>query len=78
MANNLFDQLAEVEVPSPPENFETQVHDRLNGRLLLGQLMDLAVRGLPFVFLHMTQAIFSAIRFTLTGTHEDPPRQDPH
>lgn len=77
MSNNLLDQLSEVEVPSPPENFDSQVHDRLNGRLLLMQLVELALRGLPYAFLHMTQAIFSAIRFTLTGSHEDPPRKDP-
>lgn len=67
MVKNLLDELAEQPVPAPPLDFGRQVHRRLNDWLLAGQLIDLAVRGIPFAAWHFAQALFEALVFTMTG-----------
>jgi hypothetical protein len=78
MASNLLEQLAEIEVPTLPAEFDRKVHRRLNHRLLLSHLADLAVRGLPFAFLHFLQALVGLVTFSLTGQHENKPPCDPN
>jgi len=76
MSKNLLDQLAEVEIPSPPEDLDRQIHDRLNSRLLFGQFGDFALRGLPYAFFHLTQAMIALIRISLIGDYEEPQKKD--
>jgi hypothetical protein len=81
MPTNLFDRLAEVPVPPPPSGFNAALHQRLNHRLLAGQLLDLATRGFGFAAWHMAQAAGGLVRLTLTGKLEprsgDGPRPAP-
>ena len=70
MATDLFQSLADTPVPPPPAEFDRQVHRRLNSWLVLGQLTDLAFRGLPYVFLHFARAMVGAVLFTVTGRYE--------
>ncbi|MBI3838895.1 MAG: hypothetical protein HY288_13310 [Planctomycetia bacterium] len=70
MASNLFERLAESEVPPPPAQFDTQLHDRVNRRLIETQVVDLILCGLPWAFLHFARALVGLIAFTLTGRYE--------
>jgi hypothetical protein len=70
MAPNLFEQLADLEVPPPPIQFDEQLHDRVNRSLITWQLVDLAVNGLPWVLLHFGRAFVGLISSTITGRYE--------
>ncbi len=70
MAPDLFEQLAELEVPPPPAQFDAQLHERVNRSLVIGQFIDLAVKALPWAFVHFARAVVGAIVFTLSGRYE--------
>jgi hypothetical protein len=71
MASNLLDQLAELEVPPPPPQFDAQLHERVNRSLLTSQLIDLVVSATPWALLHFGRALVGLIAFTLTGRYEN-------
>ena len=73
---SLLDQLGQEEIPRPPQKLRQGVRERMNASLLLTQLIDLAVHGLPFALLHFTQAALGALLFTLTGEYQPKPRDD--
>ena len=72
MATDFFEQLAELEVPPPPEaeQFDRQLHDRVNRSLVAGQLVDLATGGLPWAFIHFARALVGLVTLTLTGRYD--------
>ena len=70
MATNLLERLAELEVPPPPVQFDTQLHERVNRSLVRAQLVDLLVRGFPWAMLHFARAVVGLIAYTLTGRYE--------
>jgi len=70
MATDLFERLAELEVPPPPEAFDQQLHQRVNRALVAAQLVDLLVRGLPWATLHFARAIVGFIALTITGHYD--------
>ena len=70
MAPNLLEQLADLEVPPPPAQFDAQLHDRVNRSLLRAHLVDLALRGFPWALAHFGRAVIGLIAFTLTGRYE--------
>lgn len=74
VARNLLDDLAKLEVPPPPTDFNRQVHRRLNGWLLLQQLADLAVKGMAYALLHFLRTIAAGLTFTFTGQDLKPSR----
>ncbi len=57
MEFDLFERLAEQDVPPVPSNLDRQVHDRVNVSLLGVHLMEFAFQVLPFAFLHFFQAV---------------------
>lgn len=61
---DLFDQLAQREVPPPPESLKDDVHHRLNYALLAGHVLDLALRGLPQALLEFGRAVIHLVRFS--------------
>ena len=69
MASNLFESLAQAPVPPPPAELDSLVHTRLNKRLLIGQLLDLGMRGLPGAMLQFSQALLGLVTFTLSGSY---------
>lgn len=79
MSSDLFDRLAELPVPPAPaaRQFNAGVHQRLNKRLLFGQLADLAVRGFGFAIWHMAGAALGFLKLTLTGKFEPGPDDGP-
>jgi hypothetical protein len=74
MASNLFQRLAESEVPPPPAQFDTQLHDRVNRTLVGTQLADLLLVGLPWAMLHFSRAVMGLIVLTFTGRFENNPK----
>lgn len=72
MATDLFERLAELEVPPPPEaeQFDRQLHQRVNRSLVAAQFTDLVVGGLPFAALHFARALVGLLAFTITGRYD--------
>jgi len=75
MATDLFSRLAELPVPPAPAapRFNAALHQRLNKRLVAGQLADLAVRGFGFAIWNMAHAAGGLLKLTLTGKFEPGP-----
>lgn len=74
MPTDFLEQLAEMEVPELPEHFDRQLHQRVNRSLLAQQLVDLAVRGLPWAVLQLARALLGVLVYTTTGRF--PQEQD--
>ena len=79
MNKNLFDELAEFDIPPPPAGLGRDVHRRLNGRLLAAHLADLVLRALPYAWLHYSAALFGAAAYSLEETQSQapPPGESP-
>jgi len=75
MATDLFEQLGDLEVPPAPEaeQFDRQLHARVNRSLVAGQLTDMAVGGLPWAAMHFTRALVGLCALTLTGRYDNKP-----
>jgi hypothetical protein len=82
MPTDLLEKLAELPVPPAPapQTFDRAIHKRINSRLIVGQVLDLLVRGFAFGVAHFAKAVLDVVRLTLTGKFEvskndrDPPR----
>lgn len=70
MAPDLLEQLAQTEVPPPPATFDSQLHDKVNRALLITQLFDLFLVGMPWAFLQFSRALLGFVSFTVTGRYE--------
>jgi hypothetical protein len=70
MASDLFDRLAELDVPPPPAQFDHQLHERVNRSLIVGQMIDLVAGGIPFALVHFARAVLGLVTFTATGRYE--------
>ena len=73
---NLLEQLAKTTVPPPPkeEDFDIELHRRVNQSLLFGHAIDL-VRAIFFSMVHLGQALFGLIGYTATGQYPSPHRR---
>ncbi len=78
MSTDLLEQLAEVPVPPapPPQQFDRGIHQRINDRLFVGQVVDLALRGFGFAAAHFSRSLLGLLRLTFTGKF-DPPKSGP-
>jgi hypothetical protein len=72
MATDLFESLAELEIPPPPdtEAFDRQLHERVNRSLVAGQMTDLVIGGLPWAIAHFARALVGLITLTITGRYD--------
>jgi hypothetical protein len=70
MAPNLLEQLAELEIPPPPAEFDAQLHDKVNRSLLLTQVAELIAGAMPWALLHFGRAVIGFVVFTVTGRYE--------
>jgi len=66
---SLLDQLAEAEVPPPPETFRAEVHQRVNTSLIVGQLVGLFVRAMPYALVQFGRAAAALMFFSVTGRY---------
>ena len=76
MAADLFESFAQAPVPPPPVELDSLVHVRLNKRLLVGQLLDLALRAMPGTMLQFSQALLGLVTFTLCGKYGEGGRSE--
>jgi hypothetical protein len=74
MTTDVFEQLAEVDVPPTPAQFDAQLHERVNRWLIVGHALDLLLRGLPFALLHFSRAAVGLVAYTLTGRYDADPK----
>lgn len=75
MPRDVLEQLADKPVPPVPVTFDRSVHDRLNRWLLVGQLLDLALKAMGYTLLHFSRAVLGLLTLTVTGKFE-PGRKD--
>jgi hypothetical protein len=76
MADDFLQRLAELEVAAPPAEFDRQLHDRLNHRLMVQQFLDLLVRGMPWALLHFGRAIVELCVFSISGHFADERKKE--
>lgn len=74
MSTDLFDRLAETHVPPVPEQLDRAVHERLNRALVVGQILDFAIRAIPYACAHFAKAIGGWIVFTVSGSFPKQPQ----
>ena len=67
--SSFLDQLAETEVPVPPEDFQERLHGRLNEWLLIVHVGDLIAGAFPFAVRHFARAVGGLVSLTLTGKY---------
>lgn len=73
MASDLFDQLAESDVPPAPPQLERGVHQRLNKALLFQHLWDLVLCGVPYLIGQVAPAWVAAVKYTISGRYPKRP-----
>jgi hypothetical protein len=74
---DLFEQLAEGDVPPPPVDFDRRLHRRLNKHLVVLHVVEFALCVLPYAAGHLARAVVGFVRVTLAGRHEVDRRTRP-
>ncbi len=74
MSSDFLDQLATLEAPQPPPEFDRQLHQRLNRALLTQHLLGLAAGCLPWVLGCFLRGLLGAVIFSITGRFGEPER----
>jgi hypothetical protein len=69
MPTDLFERLAEINVPppAPPVAFDRDLHDRLNQSLTAQHVVDLGTHALPAAAIEFVRAVIGLIVLTITG-----------
>lgn len=67
MSIDLFEQLAQEEVPPPRETFRSELHGRLNRSLVVVQVVEFAVLALARAVADFVPAIAGLLAFTASG-----------
>ncbi len=75
MATDLWQQLATEEVPPPPVEFDNQLHQRVNKSLVSLQLVDLAVRAMPWAIVEFARAVLGLVAYSIAGRYPDRPEE---
>ena len=70
MPRDFLEELAEAPVPPVPVAFNRALHERLNRRLVAGQVLDLALRGVGYTLAHFARAAGGLFLLTVTGRFE--------
>ena len=71
MADDFLQRLAELDVAAPPAEFDRQLHHRLNQGLMIQQLLDLLVRGMPWALVQFGRAVLELVVFSISGRFAD-------
>ena len=71
MSLDLFDQLADQEVPPVPENLSRGVHRRLNRALVILHLVEFGLCVLPYCLLTFSRAVIGFFVQTISGRFPD-------
>jgi hypothetical protein len=70
-----FEQLAEIDIPPPPDQFDRSVHRRLNQALIVVHFVEFAFRAVPFGIKTFARVLWAFGRFTLSGRFDDGRRR---
>jgi hypothetical protein len=70
MQRDFLEELAEAPVPPVPVSFNRALHERLNRRLVAGQILDLALHGMGYTIAHFARALGGLIMLTVAGKFE--------
>lgn len=65
-----LEQLAELDVPPPPVQFDRSVHQRLNQALIFIHVIEFIFRVVPFSITRFARTFWAFLRFTLRGNFE--------
>ena len=69
MAADFLEELAHLEVPEPPAQFDAQLHQRVNRSLAVQHVADMVLGATPWAAFHFLTAALAALAFTLTGRY---------
>jgi hypothetical protein len=67
--SSFLDQLADLEIPTAPSDFQRQFHRRLNHWLLIVQIGDLIAGAFPYAATHFVRAVGGLVLLTLSGKY---------
>ena len=67
MTFDIFEQLAEKDVPPVPSDFDRQVHERVNNNLFGMHITEFLFQVVPYAILHFGQAVVGLAALTLSG-----------
>ena len=67
MSFDIFEQLAQHDVPPMPTDFDRQVHHRVNDSLLGVHVTEFVFQVMPYALLHFAQAVMGLAMLTLSG-----------
>ena len=70
MPRDFLEELSESPVPPVPAAFNRALHERLNRRLLVGQMLDLGMRGMGYTLAHFARALGGVVVLTMSGKFE--------
>ena len=66
---NFLDQLADEDMPVMPDEFDTNLHHRINNLLIGQQVLELICFAIPYVFFHYLHALTGATCFSMSGRY---------
>jgi hypothetical protein len=64
-----------VKVPPPPVEFDRQLHQRVNKSLVSLQVIDLAVRAMPWAIVEFARAVLGLVAYSIAGRYPDRPEE---
>lgn len=67
MSHDLFEQLAGMESPPPPESLAGDVHRRVNRTLLVLHLTEFCLKGMLYAVGHLLAGLRGVLVMTLSG-----------
>ena len=67
MSIDIFEQLADRDVPPVPADLDRRIHVRVNDTLLGVHLTEFVFQVLPYAVLHFAQAVVGLLILTLSG-----------
>ena len=77
MINDLFEQLADTDVPPPPERFGEDLHRRVNDSLTLMLFVEFVCVAFPSAVIEFGRCLAGLVRLTLTGKYAPVARKNP-
>jgi hypothetical protein len=71
MNADFLEQLAQLDVPEPPAEFDRQLHERVNRSLVVQHVMDLVLGAAPWALAQFARAVAGAVVFSVGGDYPE-------
>lgn len=75
MSQDLLSRLSETDVPPIPEEFDAEIHQRVNQRLVVSHVLDFAVEGLGYALLAWLEAVAATVGHMFSGQFQSSDRR---